>query len=129
MKVERYQPEGLLDTAARMQYAQAVRAGNLLFVSGQAGWDANMGIPADYEEECRAVFENIKAVLAAAGCDFSNVVEAVSLHTPETDIGTFWRVRNEYFNEPWPAWTLIGDIGLALPAMHVEVKVTAAIPG
>ena len=60
--------------------------------------------------------------------DLADVVDAVSLHTPGTDTGTFWKVRNEYFKEPWPAWTLIGDIGLALPAMHVEVKVTAVIP-
>jgi enamine deaminase RidA (YjgF/YER057c/UK114 family) len=128
MDVERYQPEGALDTVARLQYAQAVRAGNLLFVSGQAGWDANMGVPSDYEEECRVVFENLKLVLASAGCSLADVIEAVSLHTPGTDIGTFWRVRNEYLKEPWPAWTMIGDIGLALPTMHVEVKVTAAIP-
>jgi enamine deaminase RidA (YjgF/YER057c/UK114 family) len=128
MDVERYQPEGVLDTVARLQYAQAVRAGNLLFVSGQAGWDANMVVPSDYEEECRAVFENLKVVLGAAGCSLADVIEAVSLHTPATDIGTFWRVRNEYLKEPWPAWTMIGDIGLALPTMHVEVKVTAAVP-
>jgi enamine deaminase RidA (YjgF/YER057c/UK114 family) len=128
MDVERYQPEGLLDTATRLQYAQAVRAGNLLFVSGQAGWDANMAVPPDYEDECRAVFENLKAVLTSAGCGFADVVEAVSLHTPGADIGTFWKVRNEYLKEPWPAWTMIGDIGLALPALHVEVKVTAVIP-
>ena len=128
MDVERYQPEGLIDTAGRLQYAQAVRAGNLLFVSGQAGWEANMGVPSNYEDECRAVFENLKVVLASAGCGFAHVLDAVSLHTPGTDTGTFWKVRNEYFKEPWPAWTLIGDIGLALPAMHVEVKVTAVIP-
>jgi enamine deaminase RidA (YjgF/YER057c/UK114 family) len=128
MKVERLQPAGVLDTLTRLQYAQAVRAGQLLFVSGQAGWDSEMQVPDSYEAECQLVFTNLRTVLAEAGCSFADVVDAVSLHTPGSDIASFWRIRNEHFAEPWPAWTLIGDAGLALPTMHVEVKVTAVIP-
>lgn len=128
MHVERIRPAGVLDSEARMQYAQAVRAGDLLFVSGQAGWDERLGVPASFEDECRAVFRNLRAVLAAAGCGFADVVEATSLHTAGADLGTFWRVRNEHFAAPWPAWTVIGGIALALPTMHVEVKVTAVVP-
>jgi enamine deaminase RidA (YjgF/YER057c/UK114 family) len=128
MDVERLRPKNVIDTVGTMQYAQAVRAGNLLFVSGQTGWGADMSVPSDYEEECRAAFRNLEAVLAEAGCGFADVVDVTSFHTPDTDTATFWRVRNEFFADPWPAWTLIRDIGLALPTLHVEIKVTAVIP-
>ncbi len=128
MEVERLKPKNVIDTAGTLQYAQAVRAGNLLFVSGQPGWGVDMSVPSDYEEECRAAFRNIEAVLTEAGCGFADVVDVTSFHTPDTDTATFWRVRNEFFADPWPAWTLIRDIELALPTLHVEIKVTAVIP-
>jgi enamine deaminase RidA (YjgF/YER057c/UK114 family) len=109
MDVEHYQPAGQPDTRKALQYSQAVRAGGIVFVSGQPGWDANMKIPESYEDECRQVFENIRSVLAEAGCGLADVVEGIS--------------------EPWPAWTMIANAGLGLPGMHVEVKVTAAVPG
>jgi enamine deaminase RidA (YjgF/YER057c/UK114 family) len=129
MDVEHYQPAGQPDTRKALQYSQAVRAGGIVFVSGQPGWDANMKIPESYEDECRQVFENIRSVLAEAGCGLADVVEGTSLHAPDADFGVFWRVRNEYLSEPWPAWTMIANAGLGLPGMHVEVKVTAAVPG
>jgi len=128
MKIERIAPDGSFDSAKVMQFAQAIRAGQTLYCSGQTGMDANMKVAEDYEAECRQLFENMKIVLEAAGCTFADVVDATSLHTPGSDIPCFWRVRNEYFAEPWPAWTMIGDVGLATPALHAEVKVTAVIP-
>ena len=128
VSIQHYRPLGVVDSVERFQYSQAVRVGDLLFVSGQAGWDANGKVPESYEDECTLAFENLRVVLAAAGCVFEHVVDATSLHTPGTDMRTFWRIRNDFFDAPWPAWTSIGDIGLVLPAMHVEVKVTAVIP-
>ena len=127
MDVEHYRPAGQPDTWSR-QFSQAVRAGGLVFVSGQPGWDANMEIRDSYEDECRQVFENIGAVLAEAGCELADIVEGTSLHTPGADIATFWQIRNEYLSEPWPAWTMIANIGLGLANMRLEVKVTAAVP-
>ena len=70
----------------------------------------------------------LKIVLEEAGCGFGDVVDVTSYHTPGADIGTFWRVRNEYFTAPYPAWTLIQDIALVSPDLHAEVKVNAVIP-
>jgi enamine deaminase RidA (YjgF/YER057c/UK114 family) len=128
MRIERLEPKDLVDSQKQLQYAQAVRAGDLLFCSGQIGWDVNMQVAPDYGAECKQVFENIKTVLAEAGCDFKDVIDVTSLHTTGGDIGAFWSIRNEYFAEPWPAWTMINDVSLASPRVHVEVKVTAAIP-
>jgi enamine deaminase RidA (YjgF/YER057c/UK114 family) len=129
MDVAHIRPSGTLDSAKALQYSQAVRAGKIVFLSGQAGWNEKMEVPASFEDECRAAFENLRIVLAAAGCRFADVVEVTSLHTAGTDINVFWKIRNEYFAEPWPAWTLINGIQLALPAMHVEIKATAVVPG
>ncbi len=125
---EHYRPAGTLDTVATFQYSQAVRAGGLLFVAGQPGWNERLEVPEDYQAECRAAFENLRVVLAAAGCGFDDIVDATSLHAPGTDLAVFWGVRNDYLAPPWPAWTTIGDIGLALPGMRVEIKVTAVVP-
>ena len=128
MRIDHIRPDGGLDSVAVFQYSQAVRVGDLLFVAGQAGWGADLSIPSDYADECRTAFENLGTVLGAAGCGFADVVDAVSLHVPGTDLAAFWAVRNEFFAAPWPAWTTIGDIGLAFPTMRVEIKVTAAVP-
>jgi enamine deaminase RidA (YjgF/YER057c/UK114 family) len=128
MRIEHLRPSGTLDTVTTFQYSQAVRVGDLLLVAGQAGWNERLEIPADYADECRAVFDNLATVLRAAGCDFGDVVDAVSLHAAGTDLAAFWAVRNEYIRAPWPAWTTIGDIALAFPTMHVEIKVTAVVP-
>jgi enamine deaminase RidA (YjgF/YER057c/UK114 family) len=126
MRIDHLRPEGTLDTVTTFQYSQAVRVGDLVFVSGQAGWNERLEVPNDYSAECRAAFENLGIVLRAAGCDFAHIVEATSLHTTGTDLAAFWAVRNEFIRPPWPAWTTIGDIGLAFPTMRVEIKVTAA---
>ncbi len=127
MRIDHLRPVGTLDTVATFQYSQAVRVGDLLFVAGQAGWDEHLAVPTDFEAECRAAFENLGVVLRAGGCDFADIVDATSLHAPGTDLATFWAVRNEFIEAPWPAWTTIGDIGLAFPTMRVEIKVTAAV--
>jgi enamine deaminase RidA (YjgF/YER057c/UK114 family) len=128
MRIEHLRPTGTLDTVRVFQYSQAVRAGDLLFVAGQAGWNEDLRVPEYYESECRAAFENLGAVLRSAGCDYADIVDATSLHTPGTDLAVFWGVRSEFIRDPWPAWTTIGDIGLALPTMRVEIKVTAVVP-
>ena len=128
MKVERLAPKEVFDSAGSLQYAQAVRAGQILFVSGQTGWGKNLQVPEKYEDEVRQLFENLGHVLAEAGCSFADVVDVTSFHTPDTDRATFWRIRNEFFSEPYPAWTMIRDIGLARPELHAEVKATAIVP-
>jgi len=123
--IEHIRPAQGLDTFKKLQYSQAVRVGDLVFVSGQAAWDENFGVPEDFEAECRSAFENLKMVLETAGCTLADVVEATSLHAPGTDLMAFWKVRNEFMAAPWPAWTTIGGVTLAFPNMRVEVKATA----
>lgn len=83
---------------------------NTLYLSGQIPLDPKTMelVEGDFEAQTRRVFDNLKAVLAEAGGDFSNVVK---LQIYLTDLGNFAKVNElmqEYFSEPYPARAAIG---------------------
>ena len=110
------------------QYSPAIRSGDLLFVSGQVGSRADGSPEPDYARQVKLAFGNLKAVLAAAGASFDDVVDVISFHTdPETQFETFMAVRaQEIGAAPWPTWTAIGVNWLA--GFDVELKVVARLP-
>ena len=107
-------------------YSQAVRIGNTLYTSGQTPIDPATGklVDGDISAQARQVFENLKAVLAAADASFENVAR-VGIYL--TDLGNFAAVNEtmkQYFREPYPARSTIGVA--ALPrGVAVEVDVVA----
>ena len=95
-------------------YSQATRVGDTVWVSGQIGLDpATMTMVAGgIEAETRRVFENLKAIVAAAGASLDDVVK-VNLYL--TDLGNFAlvnRIMAEYFLEPYPARAAVGVAAL-----------------
>lgn len=109
-------------------YSQAVRAGNTLYLSGQTPLDPAVGKLAEggIEAQATQVFENLKAVLAAAGATFDDVVR-VAIYM--TDLGNFAvvnEVMKRYFREPFPARSTIGVAALPLAAA-VEIDVIAVL--
>lgn len=70
-------------------YSQAVRAGALIFLAGQMPVDTNGAVVSagDIRGQTRQTFENIKAVLAAAGASMGDIVDMVSYHTNMADLG------------------------------------------
>ena len=109
------------------QYAQAVRAGDLLLLAGQCPVDAQGATVAagDIRGQARQVFENVKAVLAAAGLTLDDVVEIVSYHTDMADLPAVAEVKAEYLTRDFPAWTAVGVAALAFPGQLLEIKATA----
>lgn len=107
-------------------YSQAVALGDLLFLSGQIPLDPKTGalVDGDIERATRQVFENIRAVLAAEGLDFKNVVKTTVFMQ---DLGLFPRmnaVYATYFPENPPARSTVQ--AAALPkGVSVEVEVIA----
>lgn len=90
-------------------YSQAVKVNNTVYVSGQIPLDPATAelVKGDMEAHIRRVFDNLKAILTAAGGDFSNVVK---LNVFLTDLGNFAllnKVMAEYFKEPYPARAVI----------------------
>ena len=111
----------------RFHFAPAVRTGELLLCSGQIGAGPDGRPPADPETQFVAAFEQVKAVLAEAGLDFSDVVEATTFHVGMQHLRTFATVKDRYLAAPYPAWTAIGVSELAFPGGLVEVRVTARL--
>src|SRR5690242_18532457 len=95
-------------------YSQAVRAGNMVFLSGQIPLDPKTGelVSGDIALEARRVFDNLKAVAETAGDGLKDVVR-VTIYL--TDLGNFTQVNAvmaEYFHEPYPARATIGVAAL-----------------
>lgn len=108
-------------------YSQGVRAGNLVFVSGQIPVDGEGKVvnPDDIRMQTKQVFENIKTVLKAADLGLDDIVEIVSYHTNMEDLGAMNEVKAEYLPRDFPAWTALGVTALAMPGQMLEIKVVA----
>ncbi len=129
MKREEVRVEGLSEPISH--YTDAVRAGDLLFVSGIVAVDAdgNLVGGADVVAQARQVFENMRAVLTAAGCGFEDVVKVTIYLTDVDDRPSINPVRQEVFGEARPASTLVEVPRLAVPGAKIEVEAVALLPG
>ncbi|CAN7203875.1 RidA family protein [Bosea sp. LjRoot90] len=110
------------------QYSAAIRSGDFLFVSGQVG-SREDGTPEPvFEDQVRRAFANLRAVLAAAGASFDDVIDVTSFHTdPQAQFDTVLAVRAEEIGDPpYPNWTAVGVTWLA--GFDFEIKVIARIP-
>lgn len=102
-------------------YSQAVRCGSTVYLSGQIGLDpATMQMVEGIEAQIHRVFDNLKAVAAAAG---GSLDDCVKVNVYLTDLGHFAKVNEimaTYFREPYPARAAIGVASLPRNAL-VEV--------
>ncbi|GGA49572.1 RidA family protein [Pelagibacterium lentulum] len=105
----------------------AVRAGDFIFVSGQVpvGKDGNM-VGGTIENQTRQVLENIKAVLAMAGAEISDVVKTTAWLEDARDFGGFNKVYAEYFSKEPPARTTAE--GRLMVDIKVEIEAVAYKP-
>ena len=99
-------------------YSQAVRCGNTVYFAGQIGLDpATMELVAGIELQIQRVFENLKAVAAAAGGSLNDIVK---LTVYLTDLQHFARVNEimaTYFAAPYPARAALGVASLPRGAL------------
>jgi reactive intermediate/imine deaminase len=114
--------------AAIGPYSQAVRAGNTLWLSGQVALDpvTKELVQGDIEVQTRRVFDNIKAVLAAAGASFDGVVKTTIFLTDLANFAVVNKIMAEYFREPYPARSTVGVVALPRGA-QVEVECIVAL--
>lgn len=91
--------------AAIGPYSSALRAGNLLFVSGQVAFDPATGemIAGDIAAQARRVLDNVGALLAAAGVSFADVVRTTVFLADMNDFAAVNDVYREFFSAPYPA--------------------------
>lgn len=99
--------------ASPLPFSPGIRAGGFVFVSGMASADENGKlVPDTFENEARRTYENLGRVLAAAGLDFSRVVQVRCYLSSKDDWDAHNRIYREYFSEPFPArTTLVGCLG------------------
>lgn len=121
-------PADRLAIYQRDRYSAAIRSGDLLFVSGQVGSRTDGSPEPDFTTQVRQAFRNLEAVLEAAGCTLSDVVDVTSFHTdPASQFGAVLEAKGVAFpTEPYPAWTAIGVNWLN--GFDFEIKVIARVP-
>ncbi|RRW44610.1 RidA family protein [Pseudomonas luteola] len=121
-------PTGRQALYERNRYSPAIRSNGFLFVSGQVGSREDGSPEPELEAQVRLAFENLNAILAAAGCSFKDVIDVtVFIVDPETRFDTIWKVLPEYWGEaPYPTLTGIGVTWLY--GFQFEIKVIAKLP-
>jgi 2-iminobutanoate/2-iminopropanoate deaminase len=110
-------------------YAHGVevpQGARMLVCSGQLGIAPDDAIPADTEGQTRLCFENIGAILRAAGMDLSDLVRLNAYVTGREHLAPYMRVRDLYVPTPPPASTLMIVSGFARPEFTVEIEAIAA---
>jgi len=108
-------------------YSQAVRAGQLLFVSGQVPLDPATGemVAGDIAAQTQRVFENLGAVLKAGGRSFNDVVRTTVFLADMNDFAEVNKIYGTYFSEPYPARATVQVARLPKDA-RVEIDVIAS---
>lgn len=109
-------------------YSPAIRAGNLLFISGQVGFDPTTGalIDGDISAQTDQVMRNIGALLEAAGTDFAHVVRTTVFLADMGEFAAMNAVYARYVVDPPPARSTVQVAALPRNA-RVEIDVIAVI--
>jgi enamine deaminase RidA (YjgF/YER057c/UK114 family) len=108
----------------------ATRTGDLLFVSGIPGFDADGAIPDGFEPQFGFVVRNIKRVLGEAGATFRDLVKVNVLLTRSSDVAAMNALYASAFGPPpYPARTTCVVHALPNPAMLIEIECVASLEG
>jgi 2-iminobutanoate/2-iminopropanoate deaminase len=109
-------------------YSQAVKSGKVLYTSGQIALDPATGnlVEGDFAAQAHRVFENMKAVLAAAGANFSSVAKATVYLTDLANFATLNEIYASYFGATKPARSTVGVAQLPKGAL-VEIDLIAIL--
>jgi reactive intermediate/imine deaminase len=109
-------------------YSQAVRVGNTIWVSGQIPLNpaTKEMVAGDIEAQIRQVFDNLKAIVVAAGANLDDVVKATVFLIDLAHFGLVNKVMADYFREPYPARAAVGVAALPRGA-QVEVECIVAL--
>ena len=109
----------------RLPFSNAVRVGDILFLSGQLGIGADGKLPQGMEAQARQAMDNIGAILKGQGLGFGDVVKCTVMLDNMADWPAFNKVYVTYFADgKFPARSAFGADGLALGAL-VEVECIA----
>ena len=111
-------------------YSQAVKAGNLMFISGQIPLDPKTGdlVSESIDDQAKQVLNNIKSICEAAGQSIDDIVKISIFLTDLENFAIVNEVMKEYFAEPYPARATVEVSGLPL-GVNVEIEAIVLING
>jgi reactive intermediate/imine deaminase len=113
--------------AAVGPYSQAVKSGNIVFLSGQVGVDpATKQLAADFQGQVRQAFKNMLALVAAAGGTPENLIKLTLFVTDMAKFPVVNQIMAEVVPQPYPARSTVGVASLPLGAQF-EVEAILAI--
>lgn len=113
-------PESMQRAYDNFHFAPARSHNGIVYCSGQIGSGDSA------EQEFRNAWQLVGKILEEAGLGFEHIIEFTSYHVNlQSHIGEFMKVKDEFLNAPYPAWTAIGITELAVPGARVEIRVMA----
>lgn len=115
----------------RYTFSPAIRAGNLLFISGMTAGDETGAIvgPGDIVAQTRYIYQKMAPLLAAAGAGFEHVVQTTDYFTTTENYRKTADVRREFFRPPFPTATGVKVAGLLREGALIEISAVAVLPG
>lgn len=122
-------PPGMEPLLERFRYAPGVLVEDTLYIAGMVGRRADLSVVEDTEAQFVQAFENVGAVLQAAGATFADVVELETwfLRFP-ADLPLFMQVKDRFLTGPaYPTWTGFGVASFSTPGIVCEIKCTAVL--
>lgn len=109
-------------------YAQVVRSGNLVFMSGAVGRDKHGFVAkGDIQAQFTQLLENTRVALAAVGAKPEDVVRITLYYTDIRYKASCDTLREQFFGPNWPAATAVGVTSLASPEYLVEMDAIAVV--
>ena len=115
---------------SRDTFSPAVRAGNLLFISGTTAGDERGQLvgPGDIVAQTRYIFQKFGRLLRAAGGGFEHIVETTDYVTTTENYARTTAVRREFFGDRFPTATGVIVAGLLREGALIEISAVAVLP-
>lgn len=129
MKIEQVHTQP--DPYAPFLLSQAICAGGMLYISGQAGYGDDGAIVGvnDFEEQAHQAFRNLERALVAGGSGLGRVVKVTIFLTSMAHFSKIVELRRKYFSKPYPADTIVEVSALYAPEAMIEIEAIAVADG
>ena len=127
MTIERIRTDP--DPYEPFRLSQAMRVGDLVFVSGQAAISLEgelVGV-GDFDAQAEQTFRNLAAVLEAGGSSLDRIAKVTIFLTDMANFPKIVELRERWFTPPYPADTIVEVSSLALPGLEIEIEAIAVV--
>lgn len=110
-------------------YSHAIKVGNTIYVAGQIALDreGNLVGGDNFEAQAEQAFQNLKAIIEAAGATMNDVVKVNIYLKRREDMQAMRRMRRKYFGDYFPPSTAVAIASLGLPEWLIEVEAIAVV--